>query len=106
MFHYHHHTFSHRLRLAKPELAIYQHAIEGLAEHGLIDPAFDPDLRLLSRMLVVMRLVAPDGNEPPEKSRALVAALCGHEGWDSLLAAHDEARQRVSELWSRVKEGR
>lgn len=27
---FHHHTFSHRLRLAKPELAIYQHAIDGL----------------------------------------------------------------------------
>ena len=46
-----------------------EHAIEGLAEHGLIDPSYDPDLRLLSRMLVVMRLVAPEGNEPSEKSR-------------------------------------
>ncbi len=26
-----HHTFSHRLHLAKPESAIYQHAVEGLA---------------------------------------------------------------------------
>ena len=81
-----------------------EHAIEGLAEHGLVDPSYDADLRLLSRMLVVMRLVAPDGNEPPEKSRALVAALCGHEGWDSLLAAHDEARQRIAALWKSVRE--
>ncbi len=81
-----------------------EHAIEGLAEHGLIDPSYDADLRLLSRMLVVMRLVAPDGNEPPEKSRALVAALCGREGWDSLLAAHDEARQRIAALWKSVRE--
>ena len=27
---FHHHTFSHHLRIAKPEAAIYQHAIEGL----------------------------------------------------------------------------
>ena len=27
---FHHHSFSHRLRVAKPEAAIYQHAIEGL----------------------------------------------------------------------------
>lgn len=81
-----------------------EHAIEGLAEHGLIDPVYDPDLRLLSRMLVVMRLIAPDSNEPSEKSRALVAALCGHDGWDSLLAAHDEARQRIAALWKSVKE--
>jgi len=83
-----------------------EHAIEGLERNGLIDPSYDPDLRLLSRMLVVMRLVAPESNEPPEKSQSLVAALCGHEGWDSLLAAHDEARQRIAELWKTVKEDR
>jgi len=83
-----------------------EHAIEGLEKNGLIDPSYDPDLRLLSRMLVVMRLVAPESNEPPEKSQSLVAALCGHEGWDSLLAAHDEARQRIAELWKTVKEDR
>jgi glutamate-ammonia-ligase adenylyltransferase len=83
-----------------------EHAIAGLAEQDLIDPGYDPDLRLLSRMLVVMRLVAPESNEPAEKSRGLVAALCGHDGWDSLLAAHDEARQRIAELWRNVREGR
>ncbi len=80
-----------------------EHAIAGLAEKGLIDPSYDADLRLLSRMLVVMRLVAPESNEPPEKSQSLVAALCGHDGWDSLLAAHDEARQRIGELWKNVR---
>ncbi|MCH8616225.1 bifunctional [glutamine synthetase] adenylyltransferase/[glutamine synthetase]-adenylyl-L-tyrosine phosphorylase [Sphingomonas sp. SM33] len=79
-------------------------AIAGLAEKGLMDPSYDADLRLLSRMLVVMRLVAPDGKEPPEKSRGLVASLCGHESWESLLAAHDEARQRIAALWKKVKE--
>jgi len=29
---FNHHTFSHRLRIAKPDLAIYHHAAEGLAE--------------------------------------------------------------------------
>jgi len=79
-------------------------AIEGLAQQGLIDAAYDADLRLLSRILVVMRLVAPDSNEPPEKSRGLVASLCGHESWESLLAAHDEARQRIAALWNSVRE--
>jgi glutamate-ammonia-ligase adenylyltransferase len=81
-------------------------AIAKLADKGLIDPSYDPDLRLLSRMLVVMRLVAPESNEPPEKSRGLVASLCGYESWDSLLAAHDEARQRIAKLWTEVKDGR
>jgi len=83
-----------------------EHAIAGLAEHGLIHASYDADLRLLSRMLVVMRLVAPESNEPAEKSRSLVAALCGHDGWDSLLAAHDEARQRITGLWKNVRQGR
>ncbi|HET7708680.1 MAG TPA: bifunctional [glutamine synthetase] adenylyltransferase/[glutamine synthetase]-adenylyl-L-tyrosine phosphorylase [Sphingomicrobium sp.] len=81
-----------------------EYAIADLAEAGLIDPSFDGDLRLLSRILVVLRLVAPDSNEPPERSRALVAALCGHDGWDKLLAAHDAARQRIADLWAQVKE--
>jgi putative hydrolase of the HAD superfamily len=29
---FNHHTFSHRLRIAKPDLAIYRHAAEGLGE--------------------------------------------------------------------------
>lgn len=81
-----------------------EYAIAELAEHGLIDPAFDSDLRLLSRMLVVMRLVAPGSNEPAEQSHGLVAALCGYESWDLLLAAHDEARQRIAALWQSVRE--
>ena len=81
-------------------------AIAKLAEKDLIDPSYDADLRLLSRMLVVMRLVAPESNEPPGESRELVAALCGHESWGSLLAAHGEARQRIAQLWTAVKEGR
>jgi glutamate-ammonia-ligase adenylyltransferase len=81
-------------------------AIGELAKHGLMDANYDADLRLLSRMLVVMRLVAPDSNEPSEKSRSLVASLCGHESWDSLLAAHDAARQRIAALWQSVKDGR
>ncbi|WP_310467034.1 bifunctional [glutamine synthetase] adenylyltransferase/[glutamine synthetase]-adenylyl-L-tyrosine phosphorylase [Sphingomonas sp.] len=81
-----------------------EYAIAGLAEADLIDPAFDPDLRLLSRMLVVMRLVSPDGGEPAGQSRALTAALCGHDDWDALLAAHDAARHRIADLWNKVKD--
>ena len=81
-------------------------AIAALAEAGLVEAYIDADLRLLSRMLVVLRLVAPGGAmEPPEESRALVAKLCGLEDWSALLAAHDAARQRISALWNRVKEG-
>ena len=82
-----------------------EYAIAGLAAKRLIDPAFDADLRLLSRMLVVMRLVVAEGDKPPEQSRALVASLCGHDSWHTLLAAHDEARHRIASLWQSVKDG-
>jgi [glutamine synthetase] adenylyltransferase / [glutamine synthetase]-adenylyl-L-tyrosine phosphorylase len=82
-----------------------EYAIGGLASAGLIDLSFDADLRLLSRMLVVMRLVAPGSNEPPERSQPLVASLCGHPNWDALLEAHAAARHRIAELWRHVREG-
>jgi len=53
-------------------------------------------------MLVMLRLVAPDAEEPPEATRPLVARACGLADWDSLLAAQAEARQSISDLWARV----
>jgi glutamate-ammonia-ligase adenylyltransferase len=82
-----------------------EYAIAALCDAGLREPQADADLRLLSAILVTMRLVAPDGSVPPPESRPLVAELCGYPDWDGLLAAHDAARQRVSALWARVKEG-
>ena len=82
-----------------------EHAIAALAEAGYIETQADADLRLLSRILVTMRLVAPDGSVPPPESQPLVAEVCGYPDWEALLAAHDEARQRVAALWARVKEG-
>jgi glutamate-ammonia-ligase adenylyltransferase len=79
-------------------------AIAALVEAGLLDGQVDPDLRLLSRMLVVLRLVSPGALDPPEESRALVATLCGYGTWSALLEAHDGARQRIAELWQRVQE--
>ena len=64
-------------------------AIAALVDGGLIDQLADPDLRLLSRILVTSRLVTPGGGEPEPESRALVAEVCGHADWASLLEAHD-----------------
>ncbi len=79
-------------------------ALAALVEAGHIDAGADPDLRLLSRVLVVLRLVAADGMEPAEPSRALVAGLCGHADWPALLAAVAEARQRIAGRWAAVRE--
>ncbi len=90
---------THRIGL-DPRLEV---ALEALVEAELIDNRADPDLRLLSRMLVVLRLVSHQGMEPAEQSQALVATLCGHQDWPSLLAAVDAARQRTSARWAKVK---
>ncbi|HXG81629.1 MAG TPA: bifunctional [glutamine synthetase] adenylyltransferase/[glutamine synthetase]-adenylyl-L-tyrosine phosphorylase [Sphingomicrobium sp.] len=77
-------------------------ALEALVAEGLMDEGADSDLRLLSRMLVVLRLVGGKAMEPAEQSHGLVAILCGHPDWPSLLAAVDEARQRIAARWARV----
>ncbi|MEA1071889.1 bifunctional [glutamine synthetase] adenylyltransferase/[glutamine synthetase]-adenylyl-L-tyrosine phosphorylase [Sphingomonas sp. LY160] len=77
-------------------------ALAALVEKGLIDDGADPDLRLLSRLLVVLRLVAPDAQEPAEASRPLVARLCGHDDWDGLLASVEAARSRIEARWSKI----
>lgn len=78
-------------------------ALAALAEKGFVDEGADPDLRLLSRMLVVLRLVGGKAMEPAEQSDALVATLCGFEDWPTLLAAVDQARQRIAARWAKVK---
>ena len=79
-------------------------AIDALIDAGLMTPECGEANALLTRMLVTMRLVAPDGLEPKAESRPLVAAACGHSNWDSLLAAHDSARQCIANFWKEVSE--
>ncbi|MBH1992612.1 MAG: bifunctional [glutamine synthetase] adenylyltransferase/[glutamine synthetase]-adenylyl-L-tyrosine phosphorylase [Sphingomonadaceae bacterium] len=86
--------------------------------HGM---AFDPDLSialaelvaaghlpadlvtahdLITRYLVVSRLVSPKSTEPPEATRPLVARACGASDWDSLLESYARARQSVAHAWA------
>ena len=82
-------------------------AVAALSDEGRLDVAeVDADLRLLSRMLVCFRLLAP-GKEPLEaQGEALLARLCGQGDWPGLLAAQTAARQRIATLWKRVQEER
>jgi glutamate-ammonia-ligase adenylyltransferase len=79
-----------------------ENALADLHAAGLVGAEIDPALRLLTRMLVMFRLVAPEAHAPPEATRPLVARACGLPDWDSLLAAQDHARQSISQLWARV----
>jgi [glutamine synthetase] adenylyltransferase / [glutamine synthetase]-adenylyl-L-tyrosine phosphorylase len=88
----------HRIGL-HPRLEL---ALADLHAAGLVSADIEPALRLLTAMLVMFRLVSPSSSVPPEPTRPLVARACGHADWNALLAAHDEARQRVAELWRQV----
>ncbi|MDZ3830223.1 MAG: bifunctional [glutamine synthetase] adenylyltransferase/[glutamine synthetase]-adenylyl-L-tyrosine phosphorylase [Sphingopyxis sp.] len=58
---------------------------------------------LLARMLVMLRLTAPDGEPATAAARQLVASACGEPGWPQLLAAHDAARQEVATWWASIR---
>lgn len=78
-------------------------AVAALAEAGLVDPGLEAAHTLLGRLLVVLRLVAPDGDAPPGPTRALVARAVGADSWDAVLAGIEASRQTVRAEWSRVR---
>jgi glutamate-ammonia-ligase adenylyltransferase len=77
-------------------------AIAALVEQGLLPAAFVQAHEVLARMLVTLRLVAPDAREPGAPARALVARACGFADWDALLEGYAAARQSVREVWARI----
>jgi glutamate-ammonia-ligase adenylyltransferase len=80
-------------------------AIQALADKKLINQKIVDAQKLLTRILVMMRLVAPGDVKPTAETWQLVAIACGASSWDDLLADHDAARQAISELWERIKQG-
>jgi glutamate-ammonia-ligase adenylyltransferase len=78
-------------------------AVEMLAAVDLISAKIVESQKLLTRMLVMMRLVAPGDVKPTPETWQLVAEACGATSWEALLAEHDAARQSIAELWTRIK---
>ncbi len=83
-----------------------ERVVEMLAKDGFIEQNVVDAQTLLTKMLVTIRLVAPETTSPSDESLELMARACGAECWAGLLARHDEARHSISELWNRVKEGK
>ena len=79
-------------------------ALQALAADSLISEKIVEAQRLLTRMLVMMRLVAPGEVKPTPETWQLVAEACGAGSWDELLAEHDAARQSISALWTRIQD--
>jgi len=78
-------------------------ALEQLAADSLIPANVIEAQKLLTRMLVMMRLAAPGDIKPTAETWQLVAEACDAASWDALLAEHDAARHSVAELWDRIK---
>jgi len=78
-------------------------ALEELEAESLVPANIVNALKLLARMLVMMRLVAPGDIKPTAETWQLVAEACGASGWDELLAEHDAARQSIAALWNSIK---
>ncbi len=79
-------------------------AIAELHADGLLSTKIVGAQKLLTRMLIMIRLVAPGDVKPTADTWHLVAQACGAGSWDELLAEHEAARQSISELWNRIKQ--
>ena len=95
----------HVLQLTK-HVGLHTRLEDALAEleaHSLVPANVVDALKLLSRMLVMMRLVAPGSIKPAPETWELVAQACGAASWTELLAEHDAARQSVRDLWDSIR---
>lgn len=94
----------HALQLEKhvalhPQLG---RAIAGLIAAGHLPQDFANAYALLGRLLVMVRLVAPDCNAPPAAAQALIAKSLGYADWDALGVAIRDYRGVVMEQWQRL----
>ena len=87
--------FRHRMAF-DPDLSV---ALAELVAAGHLPPELVAAHDLITRFLVVSRLVSPKSTEPPEATRPLVARACGAQCWDGLLESYAKARQCVGESW-------
>ena len=84
-----------------PQLSV---AADVLMPTGLLPPAFGDAQALLTRLLVLLRLVAPDSETPPEPAQKLVADALGYDGWENLIAAVAHSTTTISAVWNDYKE--
>ena len=77
-------------------------ALAALIDAGLLPEALRPAHELLARILVTLRLISPDAQEPSPAARDALVRACGLADWPALLAALDAARQSVRMAWGAI----
>jgi glutamate-ammonia-ligase adenylyltransferase len=80
-----------------------ERAALSLSDTGLLPDDFGPAQALLTRLLVLLRLVAPDCETPPQPAQALVATALGYDHWDAMVQAVEAAKALISGVWQSYK---
>ncbi len=75
-------------------------AIAALAKAGLLPDDYARHHLAITRYLVAVRLFAPDGVEPLEATRGVLARACGEDSYKALLQSLAEARQGIATQWA------
>ncbi|HEX7853125.1 MAG TPA: glutamine-synthetase adenylyltransferase, partial [Sphingobium sp.] len=79
-------------------------SIDALTAAGALGPEIRPAHDLITRYLVVSRLVTPGAEEPAEETQPLVARACDAKDWADLLAKIAGARQSIGAAWNAIAE--
>jgi glutamate-ammonia-ligase adenylyltransferase len=74
-------------------------AIAALVEAGLLPAEIAEAHRLMTRLLVATRLLAPELERPAPAAAQALARACKQPDYDTLLQAFDAARQGVARAW-------
>lgn len=77
-------------------------AIGLLVGQGLLPASLGAAHDFLTRLLVTLRLVAPDAQPPGPATQPMVAHAVGAQDWDALVASLDRHRQEVADAWAAV----
>jgi glutamate-ammonia-ligase adenylyltransferase len=77
-------------------------AITALIEAGLLPAGLSAAHDMLTRLLVTLRLVAPDAADPPLATRALIAQALGAADWDAVVAGLAATQQEVEAAWHQL----
>ncbi|MBB5710619.1 bifunctional [glutamine synthetase] adenylyltransferase/[glutamine synthetase]-adenylyl-L-tyrosine phosphorylase [Sphingomonas xinjiangensis] len=80
-------------------------AIEQLIDAELLPPTMLAAYDLLARLLVVLRLVAPDAQPPGSATQALIARALGLRDWNEVVESFERTRQEVAACWAYVRPG-
>jgi glutamate-ammonia-ligase adenylyltransferase len=80
-------------------------AIDALIAAGLAPPTLRAAHDLLTRLIVTLRLVAPDAQVPEPTTQALIARAVSLPDWAETLAAFARTRQEVMQFWHDIGGG-